>query len=50
MIYHLLQRSKFGLNDNPLHYLFISVHEKEKLRGKPDNDDDEAGFGEYNKT
>ena len=29
----------------------LAVHEKEKLRGRdPDRDDEERGFGEYTKT
>ena len=29
----------------------FSVHEKEKLRGRdPDKEDEEAGFGEYTRT
>ena len=32
-------------------YLDPSVHEKEKLRGRdPDKEDEEGGFGEYTRT
>ncbi len=31
-------------------FLCLSVHEKEKLRGRDDKEDEEGGFGEYTRT